>query len=224
MRQDLQIAIDGLAGVGKSTVGERLAKRLHYLYLDTGAMYRALTWLALQREIDPQDGTTLGTLAEAFDLDLTVPTVVDGRQYTVLVEGRDITWALRSAAVDHAVSAVSRHPQVRSAMRVRQQARGERGGVVMVGRDVGTVVLPRAQVKVFLTASLEERARRRWMELKAKQDTAPSFEGVLADVQRRDAQDSMQSQPAPDAVILATDYLSVEQVIERILELLHERV
>jgi cytidylate kinase len=109
-------------------------------------------------------------------------------------------------------------------MRVRQQARGERGGVVMVGRDIGTVVLPRAQVKVFLTASLEERARRRWLELKAKQDTAPSFEEVLADVQSRDAQDSAQSQPAPDAILLETDHLSIEQVIERILELIHERV
>jgi cytidylate kinase len=220
MRHDLQIAIDGLAGVGKSTVGERLAKRLRYLYLDTGAMYRALTWLALQRGIDQQDEATLGPLAETFALDLTVPTVDDGRQYTVTVEGHDITWELRSAAVDHAVSAVSHHPRVREAMRVRQQARGERGGVVMVGRDIGTVVLPRAQVKIFLSASLEERARRRWLELKAKQDTAPSFEEVLSDVRSRDAQDSAQSQPAPDAVILATDQLSIEQVIERILGLM----
>ncbi len=224
MRQDLQIAIDGLAGVGKSTVGERLARQLHYLYLDTGAMYRALTWLALQRGIDPEDGETLGPLAETFDLDLRVPMVDDGRQYTVLVEGRDITWELRSPGVDRAVSAVSRHPRVRAAMRARQRALGERGGVVMVGRDIGTVVLPRAQVKIFLSASLEERARRRWLELKAKQDTAPSFEEVLADVQRRDAQDSAQSQPAPDAVILTTDHLSIEQVLERILEIIHERI
>jgi cytidylate kinase len=220
MRLDLQIAIDGLAGVGKSTVGERLAQRLHYLYLDTGAMYRALTWLALRRGIDPQDEATLGPLAETVDLELTVPTVQDGRQYTVLVEGHDITWELRGTAVDHAVSAVSHHAAVRAALRKRHRARGERGGVVMVGRDIGTVVLPHAQVKVFLTASLEERARRRWLELKAKQDAAPSFEEVLADVQRRDAQDSAQSQPAPDAVIVATDQLSIEQVLERIVGLL----
>ena len=224
MRHDLQIAIDGPAGVGKSTVGEGLAKRLNYLYVDTGAMYRALTWLALQRGIPLEDEATLGPLAQTFDLRLTLPTVDDGRQYTVLVAGRDITWEIRSAAVDRGVSAVAHHPTVRAAMRQRQQELGERGGVVMVGRDIGTVVLPRAQLKVFLTAMPAERARRRWLELKAKQDTAPPLEDVLADVERRDALDSAQSQPAPDAVLLPTDHLSVEQVIERIVGLLDERI
>ena len=148
MRQDLQIAIDGPAGVGKSTVGERLAKQLHYLYLDTGAMYRALAWLALQRGIDLNDEPTLGPLAETFDLEITLPAVADGRQYTVQVDGRDVTWDLRSEAVDHAVSLVARHPAVRAAMRRRQRELGERGAVVMVGRDIGTVVLPNAQLKV----------------------------------------------------------------------------
>jgi CMP/dCMP kinase len=224
MRQDLQIAIDGPAGVGKSTVGERLAKQIHYLYLDTGAMYRALAWLALQRGIDLNDETTLGPLAETFDLDISLPDVADGRQYTVLVDGRDVTWDLRSEAVDRAVSLVARQPAVRAAMRRRQQEIGERGGVVMVGRDIGTVVLPNAQLKISLQAPLEERARRRWLELRAKQDSPPTFEEVLADVQRRDALDIAQSKPAPDAVIIQTDSLSVEQVIERIMELLHERV
>lgn len=224
MRQDLQIAIDGPAGVGKSTVGERLAKRLGYLYLDTGAMYRALAWLALQRGIDLNDEATLGPLAETFDMRIALPTVADGRQYTVTVEGRDITWEIRGPAVDHAVSLVSRHPPVRAAMRRRQQEIGERGGVVMVGRDIGTVVLPNAQLKVYLLAELQERARRRWLELRAKQDNAPAFEEVLADVQRRDALDSAQSQPAPDAVLVHTDDLTIEQVIERIAELAHERV
>lgn len=224
MRHDLQIAIDGPAGVGKSTVGERLAKQLHYLYLDTGAMYRALAWLALQRGIDLNDEPMLGPLAETFDLEITLPAVADGRQYTVLVDGRDVTWDLRSEAVDHAVSLVARHPLVRAAMRRRQRELGERGAVVMVGRDIGTVVLPNAQLKVYLQATLEERARRRWLELRAKQDSAPTFEEVLADVQRRDALDSAQSKPAQDAVIIQTDSFSVEQVIERILELVHERV
>jgi|SRR5579859_1973642 len=224
MRHDLQIAIDGPAGVGKSTVGELLAKRLGYLYLDTGAMYRALTWLALQRKIDLEDEVTLGPLAETFAMDITVPTVDDGRQYTVTVEGRDVTWELRSPEVDHAVSLVSHHPRVRAAMRKRQRARGERGGVVMAGRDIGTVVLPNAQIKVYLTATLEERARRRWLELRAKQDAAPTLEEVLAEVQRRDALDSAQSQPAADAVIIHTDNSTVEQVLERIVELIHERV
>ncbi len=219
MRQNLQIAIDGPAGVGKSTVGERLAKQLHYLYLDTGAMYRALTWLALQRKIDLEDAAALGALAETFDLEIVLPTVADGRQYTVLVEGRDVTWELRSPEVDHAVSLVSRHPPVRAAMRRRQREIGERGGVVMAGRDIGTVVLPNAQLKIYLTASLEERARRRWLELRAKQDTAPTFEEVLAEVERRDALDSAQSAPAADAIMIHTDHLSVEQVIQRILEL-----
>src|SRR5579883_701335 len=173
MRHDLQIAIDGPAGVGKSTVGERLAKQIQYLYLDTGAMYRALTWLALQRKIDLDDAAALGALAETFDLEIILPTIADGRQYTVLVEGRDVTWELRSPEVDHAVSLVSRHPPVRAAMRRRQREIGERGGVVMAGRDIGTVVLPNAQLKIYLTASLEERARRRWLELRAKEDTAP---------------------------------------------------
>ena len=224
MRQDLQIAIDGPAGVGKSTVGERLAKRLGYLYLDTGAMYRALTWLALQRQIDLEDETVLGPLAETFDLEITLPTLTDGRQYTVKVEGRDVTWQLRSPEVDHAVSLVSRHPAVRAAMRKRQRALGERGGIVMAGRDIGTVVLPNAQLKVYLTASLEERARRRWLELRAKQDGVLTFEEVLAEVRRRDALDSGQSAPAPDAAMIHTDNLTIEQVIECILELAHERV
>ncbi len=219
MRHDLQIAIDGPAGVGKSTVGERLAKQIQYLYLDTGAMYRALTWLALQRKIDLDDAAALGALAETFDLEIILPTIADGRQYTVLVEGRDVTWELRSPEVDHAVSLVSRHPPVRAAMRRRQREIGERGGVVMAGRDIGTVVLPNAQLKIYLTASLEERARRRWLELRAKEDTAPTFEEVLAEVQRRDELDSAQSAPAADAIMIHTDHLSVEQVIQRILEL-----
>ena len=219
MRHDLQIAIDGPAGVGKSTVGERLAKQIGYLYLDTGAMYRALTWLALQRKIDLEDEAVLGPLAETFDMQITLPTANDGRQYTVTVEGRDVTWELRGPEVDHAVSQVSHHPAVRAAMRRRQREIGERGGVVMAGRDIGTVVLPNAQRKIYLTASLEERARRRWLELRAKQDTAPTFEEVLAEVQRRDALDSAQSAPAADAVMIHTDHLSIEQVIQRILEL-----
>ena len=106
MRQDLQIAIDGPAGVGKSTVGELLAKRLGYVYLDTGAMYRALTWLALQRQINLEDEATLGPLAQTFDLEITLPTATDGRQYTVKVEGRDVTWELRSPDVDQGVGII----------------------------------------------------------------------------------------------------------------------
>jgi cytidylate kinase len=224
MRQDLQIAIDGPAGVGKSTVGELLAKRLGYIYLDTGALYRALTWLALQRRIDLEDEATLGPLAETFDLEITLPTATDGRQYTVTVEGRDVTWELRSLEVDRAVSLVSHHPAVRVAMRRRQRELGERGGVVMAGRDIGTVVLPNAQLKIYLTASLEERARRRWLELRTKQDGHTTFEEVLSEVQRRDALDSAQSQPAADAITLHTDHLSIAQVLERVLELVHERL
>lgn len=221
------IAIDGPAGSGKSTIGEQLAQRLGYLYVDTGAMYRALTWLALHENVPITDGPALGKLAQQADIAIHHPNVADGRQYTVTVNGKDITWDIRSPAVTRAVSAVSAHPEVRTVLRARQHALGERVPVVMVGRDIGAVVLPEARWKFYLTASLEERARRRRKELlkRTSKHTVPSLEEVMSDIGRRDENDRENMQPASDAIMIDTNALSIPQVvavIEQYLEKKHE--
>jgi cytidylate kinase len=220
----LRIAIDGPAGSGKSTIGERVARALGYLYIDTGAMYRALTLTLLERGIDPSDEDALGSLAETIDLRVLPPTVADGRQYTVLLDGRDVTPHLRTSSVEMAVSAASRPPRVRAAMRARQRALAAQQGVVMVGRDIGTVVLPDADLKIYLQVSVEERARRRHRDLVAAQrDAAPSFEWVRDDLARRDALDAAQSQCATDAQVIVTDELQADDVVARIVALARQR-
>ncbi|MBE3561509.1 MAG: (d)CMP kinase [Ktedonobacteraceae bacterium] len=220
MQRPRRIAIDGPAGSGKSTVGEQLARRLGYLYIDTGAMYRALTWLALHEGVDLHDGETLGQLARSAEIVIGHPHLDDGRQYTVSVHGRDITWDIRSSAVTNAVSTVSAYPQVRATMREWQRKMAEQGQVVMVGRDIGAVVLPDAELKIYLTASLEERARRRYTELEQRlgeqHPALPSFTSVLRDIQQRDEDDRENMQPAKDAIIIETDHLSIEQVLDTI--------
>ncbi len=214
------IAIDGPAGSGKSTIGEQLAQRLGYLYIDTGAMYRALTWLALQEGVDLSDGPALEQLACYAEIVIGHPQINDGRQYTVTLRGHDVTWDIRSAPVTRAVSTVSAHPEVRAIMRPLQRALAQQGHVVMVGRDIGAVVLPDAELKIYLTASLEERARRRYMELVERlgehNPALPSMDDVLQDIQRRDENDRENMQPAKDAIIIPTDHLSVQQVLDAI--------
>jgi cytidylate kinase len=214
------IAIDGPAAAGKSTVGKAVAERLGYRYLDTGAMYRAVTWIALQRDVSIEDETAVTALTEAINIDITAPTDDDGRQYTVFVDGQDITWGLRRPEVDANVSAVSAYPGVRKALVLQQRRIAGRGEAVVVGRDIGTVVLPDADLKIYLDASPEERARRRYQERLAHGEAA-DYDAILRDMRRRDRLDSSRAtaplRPANDAVIVNTDGLNVEEVIDTVL-------
>jgi cytidylate kinase len=195
-----------------------LARRLGYLYVDTGAMYRAVTWLVLQTGVDIHDGPALGVLARDAQIAISQPEVADGRQYTVTVQGKDVTWEIRSAAVTSAVSMVSSHPEVRSILIAQQRAIGHQQPVVMVGRDIGAIVLPDAERKFYLTASLEERTRRRYAELVERLGEAnpalPSLQEVMRDIERRDNSDRENMQPAKDAILIETDHLSISEVLE----------
>ncbi len=216
------IAIDGTAASGKSTIGRLLAERLGYLYLDTGAMYRAVTWVALQRGLDIADEEAITALAEAVEIEVVPPTANDGRQYTVYADGEDVTWQIRRPEVDANVSPVSAYPGVRRALTAQQRRIGRRGRVVMVGRDIGTVVMPDADLKIYLDATVEERARRRYREILARGESADYGE-VLAAMRRRDKLDSEREvaplRPAKDAVIIDTTDLTVEEVLARVMEL-----
>ena len=216
------ITIDGPAASGKSTVGLRLAQDLGYLFFDTGIMYRVVTWLALERGLDMQDEAALTALAESAQIDILPPSKDDGRTCDVLIDGLDITWETRSGEVDANVSVVSACAGVRRALLYQQRRIGQRGRVVMVGRDIGTVVLPDADLKVYLDASPEERARRRFDEIRARGGD-PDYHEVLAKVLERDRIDSTRSiaplRAAEDAVVIDSDKLNADQVFERLQEL-----
>lgn len=222
MTRPSTIAIDGPAASGKSTVGALLARRLGYLYLDTGVMYRAVTWAALVRGVAIEDEAGVSTLARRLRIDVVPPTVDDGRQVTVLADGQDITWEIRSPEVDWGVSPVSAYPGVRAALTTQQRRIGRRGRIVMVGRDIGSVVLPRADLKIYLDATEAERACRRYREMLAR-GKAADYKEVLASVRRRDEIDSSRAAAplcqAEDAVVIDTTPLSVEEVVERVLAL-----
>jgi CMP/dCMP kinase len=201
------VAIDGPAGSGKSTVAAALARRLGFLYLDTGAMYRAVTWLALGEGVDPDDGDALAALAREHPVTFDA----EGR---VEIDGHDVSAEIRAAEIDRVVPLVAANEGVREVMRERQRALGSAGDAVIEGRDIGTVVAPGAEVKVFLVAAEAERARRRSADRpEADADT------LAADLRRRDERDAVNTQAAADAVVLDTTALSVEEVVSRIAEL-----
>ena len=213
------IAIDGPAASGKSTLAEKLSEYLGYLFFDTGVMYRALTLAALPTIDAVKDEKAVTELAQRIQIDVRPPSVKDGRKYDVLLEGIDVTWKIRQPVVDANVSTVSAYPGVREAMTTQQRRIGKRGRVVMVGRDIGTVVFPEAELKIYLDASVEERARRRYEEERCRGGKIV-YDEILASLQRRDQIDSTRPvaplRPADDAVIINSDGIDIEEVLQKV--------
>lgn len=220
------IAIDGPAASGKSTVGALLAEKLGYLYFDTGVMYRVVTAVALARAIPIPDESAVTQLAEQVRIEFLPPAVRDGRQFTILADDADVTWKIRERIVDQNVSPVSAYAGVRRAMSAQQRRIGRNGHIVMVGRDIGTVVLPEADLKIYLDATEHERAQRRFLERQQRGEKV-EFETVLREIRRRDEIDSSRSvaplKKADDAVYLDSTGLSVPKVMERILAIVEGR-
>ncbi len=216
------IAIDGPAGAGKSSVAKRVAQALGYRYLDTGALYRALAWKAMQSGLRPQD--------TRYIIEMTRETRVELQQHNgeqrVVVDGEDVTDAIRAPEVGNLASPISAIPEVREILLDWQREFGRQGGTVAEGRDTGTVVFPKAEVKIFLTASLDERARRRHKEL-LERGINISFEQVKLDMEARDQRDSTRHvaplRPAPDAVVINTDHMSLDEVVEEVLRICRAR-
>lgn len=218
------IAIDGPSASGKSTIAEVMGRELGYLYFDTGLMYRAVTLAALNKYHSVENEGLVSELAHKMEIDVRPSSVADGRKCDVLVDGQDVTWEIREPEVEAHVSQVSAYPEVRKAMTLQQRKIGLRGKVVMVGRDIGTVVLPEAELKIFLDASVEERARRRYEE-NARRGDPLNYEDILAAMRRRDKIDSTRAiaplKAAEDAIWVETDGLTIEQVLLKVLGLVY---
>ncbi len=221
MPKPSMIAIDGPVASGKSTIGRLLAQRLGYRFVDTGAMYRALTWRAIKLSIDLEDEEELSRLAASTKIEFAPP-----EDYSsVFVDGHDVTREIQDWEVEAGVSLVARVAGVRKVLVEQQRGLAQKGKIVMAGRDIGTTVLPHAELKVYLVASFEERARRRYQEL-VERGEAADYEAILADLIRRDEIDSERSvsplRPAPEARIIDTDGLSADQVLSEILSMMGE--
>ena len=216
------IAIDGPAASGKSTLAQALAASLGYLYFDTGVMYRAVTLAVLRRGVSIEDEAEVSIIAQSISLDVLAPSIKDGRPYDVIMDNEDVTWAIRTPEIDAKVSKVSTYSDVRAAMTIRQREIGMRGEAVMVGRDIGTVVLPESDLKIYLDASVEERALRRYKEC-TKRGEQVDFDDVLASMRARDRLDSTRDLApliaADDAIIVDNSELDEHEVLLRVLEL-----
>lgn len=213
----VKIAIDGPAGAGKSTVAKKLAKLLNYTYIDTGAMYRAITYKAIQEKVNLIEENKIADIAQSADI------ILEGEK--IFLDGKDISEEIRKPGVSEKVSLVSKIPKVREILVQKQRKIAEGKNVVMDGRDIGTVVLPDAQFKFFLTASLEERAKRRYRELKTKNVNVSYYE-VLKEIENRDTIDSQRDTSplkiAEDSIVIDTTYLSEEEVLEKLYNIIKE--
>jgi len=218
------IAIDGPGASGKSTLGALLAKALGYLYFDTGVMYRAVTLAVIEAGLDFHDEDAIGALAEEVHIDVKPPSCDDGRDYDVLLDGEDVTWQIRNEQVTDHVSDVSAYAAVRKAMTDQQRRIGKENDVVMVGRDIGTVVMPDADLKIYLDASVEIRAQRRYQELIERGEEI-QYETVLRSLRNRDQIDSNREiaplKPAEDAIVIKADNMGIQEVLEKAKELIY---
>lgn len=214
------IAIDGPAASGKSTVGALVAEKLNYVWLDTGIMYRAVACEALETGVPIDDEPAISELAEGLDVDVVPASVDDGRQFDVLINGKDRTWEIRSNEVNGSVSEVSVYPGVRVAMTELQRKIASKGRIVVLGRDIGTVVLPDADLKIYLDASIEVRAQRRLLEELSRGNTL-DLEKTIEMLRHRDVIDSTREhaplKAAEDAILINTDHLTIEQVVDKII-------
>ncbi|WP_425800386.1 (d)CMP kinase [Desulfitobacterium sp. Sab5] len=217
MKKNLQIAIDGPAGAGKSTIAKAIAKRLGIFYVDTGAMYRAIALKSLRLNIPVDHEEEVGHMVQQTEIELD-----HSEERRVFCDGQDVTEAIRSPEVSRKVSTIAAYPVVRQRLVQLQRQEAKRGAVIMDGRDIGTFVLPEADLKIFLTASIEERAHRRWRELLKAGKEVPVNE-VKQDMEKRDRQDTEREasplQPAHDALILDTTELTIEEIVDRIIAL-----
>jgi cytidylate kinase len=223
----ISIAIDGPAGAGKSTLARRVAKELGYLYIDTGAMYRAATWVALKNKVNIADHQTIVRLVNQADIELRPPDESSQGRVRVFVDGDDVSMVIRSRIITKFSSPLSAIAGIRIMLVKRQQAMAAAGGVVMDGRDIGTVVLPNADLKIFLTASAAIRAQRRLKELQELGQLA-DYETILQEIETRDHLDTTREisplRQAPDAVPINTDELTIEEVVHKVLGLAKHKI